>query len=245
MGRFCTCMKMKPLFFFRLQSCHNSPINQWIDQFVGLFSPFNNGRRHRKTYKTWRFFLLLNERFCGNWRQTTRIVWGLDFYSEGWMGGVQFGWPKDTPGEASPGPRRASAASWFALCSAPSPPHREWGNPAGGNKSDWFLSQSAAATTKKQQQAFTISSNLEYLSVSVRNISLGGTFIFASLAIWNGQRNEWAGWFPQKKKTEPCETSCSSFFLAASSFFSFFSSSIWQKKETTVNRLTDFRELLR
>lgn len=70
MGRFCTCMKMMPLFFYRLQSCHNLSINQWIDQVVGLFSPFNNGRRHRKTwtYKTWIFFfLLLNERFCGNW----------------------------------------------------------------------------------------------------------------------------------------------------------------------------------
>lgn len=31
MGRFCTCMKMKQLFFFRLQSCHNSPINQLIN----------------------------------------------------------------------------------------------------------------------------------------------------------------------------------------------------------------------
>lgn len=153
-----------------------------------------------------------------------------------------FGSSEGTPGGASPEPRRASAASWFAPCSAPSLPRREWGNPAGDNdKSDWFPSR-ICCETENRDRAFTVSSNLEYLSVSERNISLGGTFIFASLAIWNGKRHERTCWFSQKKKqqqqkkTEPCETSCSCFLLAASSFFSFFSSSIWQKKEATVDR---------
>lgn len=53
----------------------------------------------------------------------------------------------------------------------------------------------------KVRERFTVSSNWEYLSVSLRNISHGETFIFSSLAIWRGEEeSEWTCSSSEKQK---------------------------------------------
>lgn len=138
----------------------------------------------------------------------------------------------DTHSVTSPAPRTACAASWPGLCSAPSPPRREWGNPAASE-------MSPKPTKERKQHHCDRKNKLRLPSRQIWNTCqfLSGTFHTggpSSSPTWpSGTRREVSEGRRRRRptrRTEPSDgqTSCSSFFLAASSFFSFLSASAWQ-----------------
>lgn len=185
---------------------------------------------------------IINNQWNKKRKKSSFVFWRTDGSDISFRSGSS----EDTHCVTSPGPRTASVVFWLVLCSAPSLRRHEWGNPENTRnergkkiperKVKWTVwhhkSNTIRLSVHGMTTTFTVSSKLEYLSVSVRNISHGGIFIFPSLASWNSKRNE-RGNILRWKETELCEweTSCSCFLLAASSFFSFFSSSTWERRK--------------